>query len=325
MGSVLIKRTFSLFLVISFVISCAPTQLLIHTAKRVDKASEKKPKTTGRYKVGNPYKIKGIWYYPKIDYNYDQTGIASWYGPGFHGKITANGETYDQNALTAAHRTLPMPSIVQVTNLENGRSIKVTVNDRGPYAFGRIIDMSRRGAQLLGFHQKGTARVRVKILADESRYLAHKLVNGTKLARIGSPIKTDINVAKPEVASENLAPPFGKRSISVEKKYKPRVIGNKTLDITTNPSPGSNAEVFKKEILPTNMYVQAGAFTRYGYANRAAARLEELGNVKITSARIQGKEFFRVRAGPINLLKDADAILERKIMSGFQNARIIVD
>jgi rare lipoprotein A len=126
----------------------------------------------GAYKVGNPYQVGKAWYYPKSDYGYDETGIASWYGPGFHGKSTANGETFDQNALTAAHRTLPMPSMVRVTNLENGRSIKLRINDRGPFKNGRIIDLSRRAADLLGFRRQGTAKVRVEIVGDESRALA---------------------------------------------------------------------------------------------------------------------------------------------------------
>src|SRR5246127_144787 len=86
------------------------------------------------YKVGNPYQIDGVWYYPAEDWSYDETGIASWYGEAFHGKDTANGETFDLNAITAAHRTLPLPTIVEVTNLDNGRSLQVRVNDRGPYA-----------------------------------------------------------------------------------------------------------------------------------------------------------------------------------------------
>ena len=105
----------------------------------------------GSYKVGNPYKIMGTWYYPKEDYGYSEVGMASWYGEDFHAKKTANGENYDMNTLTAAHRTLPLPSIVKVTNLENGRSLVLRVNDRGPYAKNRIIDISKRGAQLLGF------------------------------------------------------------------------------------------------------------------------------------------------------------------------------
>ena len=127
------------------------------------------------YKIGKPYSIKGVWYYPRVDYDYVEEGVASWYGPGFDGKATANGETYDMNDLTAAHRTLPMPCVVQVTNLENGRSLKLKVNDRGPFARDRIIDVSRRASQLLGFHIQGTTRVRVEIVEDESRMLAAAL------------------------------------------------------------------------------------------------------------------------------------------------------
>ena len=126
--------------------ACAETQLIVHTAKKLTKSSTPTPvRSKGKYKIGKPYQSKGIWYYPKVDYSYDRTGIASWYGPGFHGKKTANGEIYDQNGLTAAHKTLPMPSLVQVTNLENGRSLRLKVNDRGPFVHGRIIDVSRRG------------------------------------------------------------------------------------------------------------------------------------------------------------------------------------
>lgn len=125
------------------------------------------PRTAGTYKVGKPYQIAGKWYHPSDDRKYEETGIASWYGPTFHGKATANGERFDENALTAAHRTLPMPSYVEVTNLENGRKLTVRVNDRGPFARDRILDLSRRSAQLLGIEQKGTAKVRVKRVYPE--------------------------------------------------------------------------------------------------------------------------------------------------------------
>lgn len=91
---------------------------------------------TSTTKIGKPYKIGGNWYYPKEDPNYDQTGYASWYGPNFHGRPTANGERFDMNELSAAHKTLPMPSHVLVTNLDNGRSLRLRVNDRGPFAKG---------------------------------------------------------------------------------------------------------------------------------------------------------------------------------------------
>ncbi len=126
----------------------------------------------GYYKVGQPYQIDGIWYYPREDWSYDETGIASWYGEEFHGRYTADGEIFDLNSLTAAHPTLPMPVVVRVTNLENGRTIKLRVNDRGPYAAGRVIDVSRRAAQLLGFEAQGTAKVRVQIDVPDSMQVA---------------------------------------------------------------------------------------------------------------------------------------------------------
>src|SRR5580658_8829079 len=125
----------------------------------------KAPAPTGVYKVGSPYQIDGVWYYPGEQPDYDETGVASWYGPTFYGKHTANGEVFDANALTAAHRTLPMPVNVRVTNLDNGRSIVVRVNDRGPFAKGRIIDLSEHAAELLGYKQAGTAKVRVTFVA----------------------------------------------------------------------------------------------------------------------------------------------------------------
>lgn len=119
-------------------------------------------------KIGNPYKVAGIWYYPAEDPGYDRTGIASWYGPTFHGRKTANGEIFDMNRLTAAHPTLPLPSIVQVTNVKNGRTVNVRLNDRGPFAHGRLIDMSREAAIALGFKDDGLAEVRVRYLGPAS-------------------------------------------------------------------------------------------------------------------------------------------------------------
>lgn len=120
------------------------------------------------YIVGQPYQINGRTYYPREDFDYDRAGVASWYGSDFHGRRTANGETYDMNAMTAAHTTLPMPTIVRVTNLDNGRSVVVRVNDRGPFVDDRIIDVSRAGARELGFEGRGLARVRVTVLREAS-------------------------------------------------------------------------------------------------------------------------------------------------------------
>ncbi|PDT18028.1 hypothetical protein CO670_04305 [Rhizobium sp. J15] len=120
------------------------------------------PKGGGRYMVGNPYVVKGKWYYPKEDFSYSKVGIASWYGSAFHGRLTANGEVYDQMHLSAAHPTFPLPSYARVTNVENGSSIIVRVNDRGPYHEGRIIDLSNKTANMLDLQHSGTGKVRVQ-------------------------------------------------------------------------------------------------------------------------------------------------------------------
>src|SRR5207244_1627595 len=116
----------------------------------------------GGYKVGAPYQVGGIWYVPKEDPNYDRTGVASWYGDAFNQKTTANGEIFDMNAVTAAHTTLPLPSMVEVTNLDNGKTLVVRVNDRGPFVGDRIIDLSRQAARQLGYDRAGLAHVRVR-------------------------------------------------------------------------------------------------------------------------------------------------------------------
>jgi rare lipoprotein A len=131
-------------------------------------------------KIGRPYQVAGVWYYPSDDRDYDARGIASWYGPGFHALATANGERYNQDDLTAAHKTLPMPSWVEVENLDNGRRLVVRINDRGPFVDGRIIDLSRRSAQLLGVDKAGLARVRVRrMYPDKADLPPPVVVNAT--------------------------------------------------------------------------------------------------------------------------------------------------
>ncbi len=154
-------------------------------------------------KVGNPYKIAGVWYHPKEDPTYDQTGYASWYGKDFHGKATANGEVYNMNSLTAAHKTLPMPSYVKVTNLGNNRSIVLRVNDRGPFVAGRLIDVSRRGAQLLGFQKQGVTRVRIQASDSNGKVVRSTRARSRQVAtRAPAPIAPKENTATPNTAGK---------------------------------------------------------------------------------------------------------------------------
>ena len=152
----------------------------------------------GKVKRGNPYQVAGQWYEPlATGEGYDEVGIASWYGRKFHGKKTANGETYDMYAMTAAHTVLPMPSIVKVTNLENGKSVKVRINDRGPFVKGRLIDLSYAAAKALGYVKQGTARVRVQTLysADVS---AEKVKSAKKPAPVAKLASSQEKPAQPE-------------------------------------------------------------------------------------------------------------------------------
>jgi len=119
------------------------------------------PKGGGIYKLGEPYEIEGVWFTPREEARYDRVGEASYYAEDFHGRRTANGEIFDMWALSAAHPTLPLPSYVYVTNLANGRTLLLRVNDRGPYAKTRLIDVSRTAARYLGFEPRGTTKVRV--------------------------------------------------------------------------------------------------------------------------------------------------------------------
>jgi rare lipoprotein A len=297
---------------------CAETQLIAHTAKQARHAvtPDKPAGSGGYYKVGNPYQISGVWYHPKADYEYQETGIASWYGPGFHGKTTANGETYNQNDLTAAHRTLPMPSIVRVTNLENGKSIKLRVNDRGPFARGRIIDVSARAAELLRFKQQGTAKVRVEIVEAESRRLAGEDLQRRDTAE--APPAVPAGEVETASLSDETAP-SGRSASDSQQQSRQTVArgdgGQSQLD----------GEVTQQPVQDTSIFVQAGAFTQYDNANRLRAKLSPLGNAEIERAMVNDRQFFRVRLGPVQDVATADKLLNRVVDQGYTRARVVVD
>lgn len=268
------------------------------------------------YKVGDPYQIAGQWYYPTEDYSYDETGIASWYGADFHGQRTANGEIYNKNELTAAHRTLPMPSLARVTNLDNGRSIVVRVNDRGPFSKARIIDLSQRAAQLLGYELQGTARVRVQVLADESKAIADAM------RQYGSAAPT-------QVASANM------KAAEVEKVAlaEPSLESSNIEQVVTTPE--THAALLKtkpvEQVLQlpvkatTSLYVQAGAFSHQENALKLQQKLKALGKTEITSVVVHGTTFYRVRVGPLASVDSADAMLARVGKMGIGTPKIIVD
>ncbi len=328
--------------------ACAETQLVLHTAKQIKRQRTVTDQSEGRYKVGDPYKIGGVYYYPTVDYGYVETGIASWSGPEFHGRPTANGEIYDMNELTAAHRTLPMPSMVRVVNLDNGRSLALRVNDRGPFARGRIIDVSRRAAQLLGFRYRGTARVRVEIMADESRRQA-------MLARRGDVAGEQLVAPAPEprkIVTAELTPPAApapaqKASAAPPPAQNVSAAPPPTQKAIAAPPPTQKidgARAAPKVVLPdeaaaslielaldlepvraTALDIQAGAVVRYANAARLRTRLATLAPARVTEARVGSEMYFRVRLGPFQNLGKADLALAKVAASGYPRARLIVD
>jgi rare lipoprotein A len=277
----------------------------------------------GTFKIGSPYQIDGVWYYPAEDWTYDETGIASWYGHAFDGKYTANGEVFDPNSLTAAHRTLPMPTVVQVTNLENGRSIELRVNDRGPFARGRIIDVSRRAAQLLGFETAGTARVRVKILVPET-IQAQSLANRNNAIAAAPPLPSAPVAA---VNTQALPVPPGVKVAAAPPPppAPPRPAPTPALAPVPAAAPALPERVATVPVHPTRIYVQAGAFARADNARRLKAKLDRLGAVEIKSARVNGISLYRVQVGPVGSVDEADRLLDRVVDSGIPDARIVVD
>lgn len=315
-----------LFGLLGILAGCAESERRVDNARRLQ-TPEAAPLQPGQYKVGRPYQIANVWYYPREDYAYDETGIASWYGPGFHGKATANGEIYDQNAMTAAHRTLPMPSMVQVTNLENGRSVKVRINDRGPFAHGRIIDMSKRAAELLGFRNQGTAKVRVQVLEVESRQAALEAGAGeavTGTAPLAAPVES-VSVQELPPIGAAAPEPVAASAGATETAAVPAAAAGEPARLRTATVTMPAPVVTQERVRPTSIFVQAGAFSQVVNAIRLRARLSSLGNVQIAKALVGDTNFYRVRLGPMASVDQADQTLELLLRNGYNDARVVVD
>lgn len=240
------------------------------------------------YKIGKPYRIAGQSYRPAEDFELVQQGIASWYGPGFHGRLTANGERYDMNAMTAAHRTLQLPSVVVVENLDNGSQVIVRVNDRGPYVDNRVIDLSQRAARALNFDTRGLARVRIAVLPDESRRM-------TKMAKDRKSVR-EMNAF---VAELNANPPASVSRAAALPSPRPAAIGG------------------------AGWFLQAGAFGNPSYAERARDRLRGIGPVQISTVDRGDRTLYRVRLGPYPGKSEASAALKRVREVGFESAILL--
>jgi rare lipoprotein A len=173
----------------------------VSSSPRVVAFGEPVPKGGGTYRVGKPYTVAGRVYVPEEDAAYREEGLASWYGNDFHGRLTANGEVFDMASLTAAHPTLPMPSYARVTNLSNGKSLIVRVNDRGPYHGNRLIDVSNKAAELLEFKGHGVARVRVE-------YVARAPLEGSDDRQLVATLRTGVPAPSPSMVRVASARPF---------------------------------------------------------------------------------------------------------------------
>src|SRR5882762_10058052 len=164
----------------------------VSSSPRVVALGDPVPKGGGTYRVGKPYTVGGRIYVPEEDVNYREEGLASWYGDDFHGRLTANGEVFDMDSLSAAHPTLPMPCYARVTNLSNGKSLIVRVNDRGPYHGNRLIDVSNKAAELLEFKGNGVARVRVE-------YVARAPLEGSDDRQLVATLRTGVPAPSPSL------------------------------------------------------------------------------------------------------------------------------
>ena len=228
----------------------------VPASQRMVQPGEPVPKGGGVYRVGKPYVIAGQAYTPEENPNYTADGLASWYGDDFHGRQTANGEVFDMNSLTAAHPTLPLPSYVRVTNLNNRRSVVVRVNDRGPYHAGRVIDVSVRAARLLGFYDEGTTRVRVD-------YVGRAALGGSDDAKLAATLRHgDQPVAAPVMVASN-SPSF------LGRLFDPKPLTRNT----TAPNPPPPPELAAAKRVPTASEIVARpaspppAAPRYGLAS----------------------------------------------------------
>jgi rare lipoprotein A len=264
------------------------------------------PKGGGRYHVGNTYEVAGVSFTPKEQPNYDKVGIASWYGPQFHRRMTSNGEWFDMNELTAAHATLPLPSYAKVTNLENGHNVVVRINDRGPFVGTRIIDMSRRSAEVLGFKPKGMAKVRVQYIGpaplnDQGQHLAamnRELRNGTPLnhmmAAANGRWTGETQVAAAEPGFESYPP------VQTD-------IASASADYDT-----------------PDYFVQVGSFADPYNAERAREELANSGPVEVQELMGSQGPLYRVRIGPMKNEGQAQLALRQAVDLGHPDARLIM-
>ncbi len=254
------------------------------------------------YKIGKKYNVGGKYYYPKKDLYYNKTGIASWYGPKFHGKLTANGEIYNQYALTAAHKTLPLPSAVKVTNLINNKSIVLRINDRGPFVNDRIIDLSSKAADILEIKRKGTGLVRVQILKQKSLHL-EKLARQGFFPEIADLKETELpNITIPNKVTVNIKDTKNQKNVTKKINY--------------------NLKNLNKEY---NIYIKLASFSSNKNAEIMKKKVSYIDKVKIYKIYKMNKTLYQVKAGPFTSVEKVDHVYSLLLQKGMQGAKIIIE
>ncbi|MFN7038329.1 MAG: septal ring lytic transglycosylase RlpA family protein [Alphaproteobacteria bacterium] len=271
----------------------------------------------GHYKVGNPYIVENVKYHPKKDHNYDETGMASWYGgeDGFHGKKTANGDYYDKKMLSAAHRTLPLPSIVKVTNLKNNKSVIVMVNDRGPFSKKRIIDVSEKAAEILHMKHQGSANVRVQFLKEETKKLLAALNLPEKEGAYAVNRSKIVPGSFLEASNKMHGIDLNKISNLKGENFSTRVLkDNKIISSAKNKS--------KIPLNTKNKYfVQVGTYKSRSNAEKIVRELSKFGKAKIQFSK-SPIELYKVSFGPYND-SEAKPLLKHLSMIGNENVKLL--
>lgn len=344
---------------LSLVIAACGRDKGIGLGKRVIPLGQPVPKGGGRYHVGQPYEIAGVQYTPHENPSYDKVGMASWYGELFHGRYTANGEIYDMDRLSAAHPTLPLPVYAQVTNLQNGRTIVVRVNDRGPFKKDRIIDLSRRSAEVLGFRHRGTTQVRVRYLrraplSGDDSYERRFVVSQGYQKYAGGPqaVPAALDpIALAGLSAEQALPPMPDRPdrsvlvaaappspepapapepVPVPQPEPVTVTAAWREDLQGSPEEtGSIAppqELAPQRVAPPGdgPAIQAGSFKNKENAERARAVLSGIAPVDVAEVDVAGEVFYRVRVGPFPDEIAAAAALPQVTEAGYQGAKIVL-
>jgi len=272
------------------------------------------PSPSPHYVLGPPYQARGVWRYPQASYDAVETGLATVY-QGAHPPLTADGEAFDQTALAAAHPTLQLPAIARLTDLDTGRQVIVRINDRGPAAADRLLEVTSRTAQLLGFPPNGAARVRLHVLPAESHAAADALPGAPSLEIAAAP--------RTGVAEQQLAAPAGAGQDSAPPSAPvPQLAPAASLPAA--PPMRLPETVTQTALVPSSLWVQVGSFLGYRYAAIQRARLAAL-HPQIVTGETAGQQEFHVRLGPFATIPEADAALGQALAAGVPDARIVVE